>query len=42
MIKNIDLTQIPLTHIPAFSYLTPTIPLSYRKQLQKIDLQPLS
>ena len=42
IIKNFDPTQIPLTCIPAFSYLTPMTPLSCRKQLQKIDLWPLS
>ena len=35
---NYDPTEIPLTRIPAFSYLTPLMPLSCRKQLQKIDL----
>ena len=38
IIKNFDPTQIPWTSIPAFSYLTPLMPLSCRKQLQKIDL----
>ena len=42
LIKNFDPTQIPLTHVPAFSYLTRMMHLSHRKQLQKIDLLPLS
>ena len=42
IIRNVNPTQIPLTHISAFSYLTRMTPLSHRKQLQKIDLQPLS
>ena len=40
--KNFNPTQIPMTFIAAFSYLTPRTPLFYRKQLQKIDLHPLS
>ena len=45
IIKNLDPTQIPLTHIPAFSYLipmSPMSPLSHKKQLQQPDIQPLS
>ena len=38
IIKNFDPTLTPWTRIPAFSYLTPMMPLSRRKQLQKIDL----
>ena len=42
IIRNVNPTQIPLTHILAFSYLTPMMPLSHRKQLWKTDLWPLS
>ena len=40
--QKFDPTQIPLTYILAFSYLTPTMPLFGREQLRKTDPWPLS